>query len=144
VNVFDEVLDGDTGSSIFSFLGTLFAADGGYITGPGSSRSDNIPAMISNGEFVVNAASTAKHRALLEAINLGTIPYFADGGIVGSYDALKPAIRSEDKNTNNTSVFNINITGDISSQTRKQVLSMIPEIAAGTNAHNREINYNRR
>lgn len=63
-------------------LGALFA-DGGYITGPGTARSDSIPARLSNGEFVVNAAATAKHRPVLEAINSDRIPKFADGGLVG-------------------------------------------------------------
>ena len=36
-----------------------------------------------HGEFVVNAASTAKHGKLLEAINTGKVSKFADGGIVG-------------------------------------------------------------
>lgn len=51
---------------ILSFVGF---ADGGFVSGPGTSRSDSIPAMLSNGEFVVNAAATRRNRALLEAIN---------------------------------------------------------------------------
>jgi hypothetical protein len=46
-------------------------ASGGEITGPGSGTSDSIPAMLSNGEYVVNAKQTAKHRHLLSAINNG-------------------------------------------------------------------------
>lgn len=38
----------------------------------------------------------------------------------------------------NAQIFNINITGDISRQTRKEVLSMLPSIASGVNAHNKE------
>lgn len=51
---------------MFSLIGF---ADGGFVSGPGTSRSDSIPAMLSNGEFVVNAAATRRNRALLEAIN---------------------------------------------------------------------------
>jgi len=61
----------------------LAKADGGYISGPGSGTSDSIPARLSNGEFVVRASATAKHRAVLEAINSDRIPRFADGGLVG-------------------------------------------------------------
>ncbi|MGY4332775.1 hypothetical protein ACVWWG_007192 [Bradyrhizobium sp. LB7.2] len=57
-------------------------ADGGEVSGPGGPRDDRIVARLSHGEFVVNAASTAKHRALLEQINRA--PRFADGGLVGS------------------------------------------------------------
>ena len=55
-------------------------ADGGYITGPGGPRSDSIHAMLSNGEYVVNARATQKNRSLLERIN-GARGY-ADGGLV--------------------------------------------------------------
>lgn len=58
-------------------------AEGGYISGPGTGTSDSIPARLSNGEFVVRASATAKHRAVLEAINSDRIPRFADGGLVG-------------------------------------------------------------
>ncbi|MFD3511037.1 hypothetical protein [Nocardia sp. NPDC058666] len=43
--------------------------DGGVVRGPGGPREDAVPVMMSNGEFVVNAAATAKHRGVLEAIN---------------------------------------------------------------------------
>jgi len=69
------------GASMFSMMGF---AEGGHVKGPGTSKSDSIPAMLSDGEFVVNAASTQKHRALLETINSGKIARFADGGIVGN------------------------------------------------------------
>lgn len=50
---------------------TLAFKDGGYVAGPGGSRTDSIPARLSDGEFVVNAAATSRNRALLEAINSG-------------------------------------------------------------------------
>jgi hypothetical protein len=56
-------------------------AAGGYIIGPGTGTSDSIPARLSNGEYVINAKQTAKHRALLEQINKG-VAGFAAGGIV--------------------------------------------------------------
>jgi hypothetical protein len=57
-------------------------AFGGMVTGPGSGRSDLIPAMLSNGESVINAQSTAAFRPLLSAINeIGGGRRFADGGL---------------------------------------------------------------
>lgn len=44
-------------------------ATGGYVSGPGSGTSDSINAKLSNGEFVVNAKSTAANLELLSAIN---------------------------------------------------------------------------
>ena len=65
-----------------------FAANGGYISGPGTGTSDDIPARLSDGEFVVNAAATARNRSLLEAINSGRRGVgelrFATGGYVGA------------------------------------------------------------
>jgi chorismate mutase len=46
---------------------------GGPISGPGTGTSDSIPIMASNGEYVINARSTAKYRSLIEAINAGTL-----------------------------------------------------------------------
>lgn len=62
--------------------GLLGFAEGGHVSGPGTSTSDSIPAMLSDGEFVVNARATKKHRAVLEAINSGKAPKLAAGGIV--------------------------------------------------------------
>lgn len=48
-------------------------AYGGFVSGPGGPRSDSIMAMLSDGEFVVNAASTDKYLPLLQAINSGSL-----------------------------------------------------------------------
>ena len=47
----------------------LRRASGGLVTGPGTSTSDSIDAKLSNGEFVVNAASTKSFLPILNAIN---------------------------------------------------------------------------
>ena len=58
-------------------------ASGGYIQGAGTSTSDSIPAMLSNGEYVVRAAAVKRIGVpRLNAINSG-IPHFANGGYVG-------------------------------------------------------------
>ena len=44
-------------------------ARGGHVSGPGTSTSDSVPAMLSNGEFVVNARATSMFPELLETIN---------------------------------------------------------------------------
>lgn len=44
-------------------------ATGGLVTGAGTGTSDSIPAMLSNGESVINARSTAAFAPLLSAIN---------------------------------------------------------------------------
>lgn len=65
-------------------------ARGGYVEGPGTSLSDSIPAMLSNGEFVVNARSTEMFGGLLNLINsAGNQPrmQFALGGQVTPQNA---------------------------------------------------------
>lgn len=65
-------------------------ATGGYIVGEGTSTSDSIPAMLSNGEFVVKASAVRKYgTGFLNAVNNGNftklhmpIARFADGGSV--------------------------------------------------------------
>lgn len=54
-------------------------ADGGMVRGPGGPRDDRVPAWLSNGEYVINAAATSRHRALLDRINARR---YADGGLV--------------------------------------------------------------
>lgn len=51
--------------------GSVFVKDGGWISGPGGPRDDRVPAMLSDGEFVVNARDASENAAILEAINSG-------------------------------------------------------------------------
>jgi hypothetical protein len=55
-------------------------APGGQVFGQGGPRSDRIPAMLSNGEYVVNAAATARTLPLLNAINYGVTQQNANAG----------------------------------------------------------------
>lgn len=55
-------------------------AGGGQVFGPGTGTSDSILAWLSNEEFVVNADATKKNLPLLQVINSGLIPGFAEGG----------------------------------------------------------------
>jgi len=63
-------------------VGAMFFADGGEVSGPGTSTSDSIPAMLSDGEYVVKAKAAQRHLPLLHAINTGRLPRLADGGMV--------------------------------------------------------------
>ena len=72
---------GGAGGGPLNLLSFMTKADGGYIAGPGTSTSDSIPAMLSDGEYVINARSTRQFRPLLEAINKGALSHFARGGL---------------------------------------------------------------
>jgi tape measure domain-containing protein len=74
------------GMSAAYAAGKLFSsvskfADGGRVSGPGGSRSDLVPALLSNDEFVVNAGASRRNAALLEAINNGATVTGAGGDI---------------------------------------------------------------
>ena len=70
----------------FSGMGSFFGlkmAGGGPVRGPGSETSDSVPAMLSDGEYVVKASAAKKNRRLLDWINGGGgIFGMADGGLV--------------------------------------------------------------
>lgn len=62
------------------------AASGGFIAGPGTGTSDSIPAMLSNGEYVLNAAAVDRIGVEnLDRINYGanSTRHFASGGMAG-------------------------------------------------------------
>lgn len=59
-------------------------ATGGFVSGAGGPRSDSIPAMLSNGEFVINAASTRAFRPLLERINSNPRAFQTGGFVIPS------------------------------------------------------------
>ncbi|MDH0113375.1 D-alanyl-D-alanine carboxypeptidase family protein [Rhizobium pusense] len=69
--------------------GVQHFASGGNVRGPGTSRSDSIPAYLSDGEFVVNADATRKNRAVLEAINSGKAPRIAGMNVGGRGGATR-------------------------------------------------------
>lgn len=57
----------------------LGIANGGYVTGAGTSRSDSIPAMLSNGEYVLNASAVKR----IGVPRLNAMNHYASGGYVG-------------------------------------------------------------
>lgn len=56
------------------------------LQGPGTERSDSIPARLSKGESVMTAEATKRYKPLLEAMNEGRLPYTAERGSLGSGD----------------------------------------------------------
>lgn len=77
------------GAALKNSINTQKFADGGYVSGPGSGRSDSIPARLSNGEFVVRESAVSKFGVgFLNAINNGFLPRFSGGGLVGSNNGL--------------------------------------------------------
>lgn len=69
-------------------------AGGGFVEGPGSDTSDSIPAMLSDGEYVVRARSVRKlgTRALNYLNKYGELPAFAAGGFVQNPRGYRPGM----------------------------------------------------
>ncbi len=132
-------LFGTAGTSIF---GSLFGggasvpalAGGGMIQGPGTGTSDDVLMYGSNGEFVVNAAATARHRGLLEAINGGGgVPAFARGGMIGGGGSGSTGGRTGGGGL----TVNVVVNG---ARGNGEIRQMVEQgVAAGIRANNREV-----
>jgi len=67
-------------------------AQGGHVRGRGTGTSDSIPAMVSNGEYVVKANAVRNiGLANMELINQGELPRRGDSPIVGEMNVYKDA-----------------------------------------------------
>lgn len=82
------IVAGQVAAGAASGQAVAMAANGGYITGAGTSTSDSIPAMLSNGEYVINAA--AVKRLGTPYLNMLNSPHYADGGQVGGGSPAAP------------------------------------------------------
>lgn len=67
-------------------------ARGGHVSGPGTSTSDSVPAMLSNGEFVVNARATSMFPDLLETINNFGLGIASPARLETAYQARQEAM----------------------------------------------------
>lgn len=85
-------------------------ASGGSVAGPGTGTSDSVPAMLSNGEYVLNAQAVDRLGVpFLNGLNTGRLRGFASGGLVGSGGAYnRPAsVASSSSSTSNSITLNV-------------------------------------
>lgn len=85
-------------------------ATGGSVDGPGTGTSDSIPAMLSNGEYVLNAQAVDRLGVpFLNGLNTGRLRGFASGGLVGSGGAYnRPvSVASSSSSTSNSITLNV-------------------------------------
>ena len=69
------------GSTTPDYVGGFTFATGGHVAGPGTGTSDSIPAWLSNGEYVINAAAVQRYgKGTFDRLNAQK---FATGGHVG-------------------------------------------------------------
>lgn len=87
-------------------------ASGGSVAGPGTGTSDSIPAMLSNGEYVLNAQAVDRLGVpFLNGLNTGRLRGFASGGLVGSGGAA--GYKSE-RGSNGGQVQSVNLSMNVS------------------------------
>lgn len=90
-------------------FGKAFAS-GGSVAGPGTGTSDSVPAMLSNGEYVLNAQAVDRLGVpFLNGLNTGRLRGFASGGLVGSSGAYnRPAsVGSSSSSTSSSITLNV-------------------------------------
>ena len=142
---FAQMFSGGTGVSSLASIGqgvatgggdgTVNRASGGVVRGIGTGTSDSIHAMVSNGEYVVNARSTKRHFDLIASINSGKLDGYADGGLIGA--SLSKSAPGNSARGNDVTV-NLQVVGDVSRQTKKEIYGMLPTISRGVNSYNAE------
>lgn len=97
---------GGLGALISSFFGF---ASGGYVTGPGTSTSDSIPARLSHGEYVVNARAVSRlGLSFLDAINgLSAGPRVAGGRLAFASGGMVPEAPAQPAPGQNIRIVNV-------------------------------------
>lgn len=112
-----------------SFGGFLGFAEGGHVRGPGTGTSDSIPAMLSNGEYVIKSSAVERLGVgFLDMVNgVASRPmhgHFAEGGPVSS--TVGPA-QSVNQSTKIVNVFDPSLVEGMMSTPKgeKAVLNVI-------------------
>lgn len=86
-------------------------ATGGSVTGPGTGTSDSIPAMLSNGEYVLNAQAVDRLGVpFLNGLNTGRLRGFASGGLVGSGGAYNRATSGASSSSSTSNSITLNVS----------------------------------
>ena len=92
-------------------FGNAFAT-GGSVDGSGTGTSDSIPAMLSNGEYVLNAQAVDRLGVpFLNGLNIGRLRGFASGGLVGSGGV---AGHKAERGSNGGQVQSVNLSMNVS------------------------------
>ena len=87
-------------------------ATGGSVDGPGTGTSDSVPAMLSNGEYVLNAQAVDRLGVpFLNGLNTGRLRGFASGGLVGSGGV---AGYKAERGSNSGQVQSVNLSMNVS------------------------------
>lgn len=121
-------------SSIFSSIGGMFGGMFGGGGGLGGLLSSGMSFFgFSNGGIVPHISGA---RAGMDSVPAMLTP----GELVVPANSIDDFLKGN-TGGGSTQQFNINIQGDVSRQTRAEIVKMMPQIAGGVNAQNKESNY---
>jgi hypothetical protein len=136
-------------SNMFSGLGDMFKGAGG---GGGGFLSGLLG--MGGGGGLFSSLFGSSFGSFLGFSQGGTVPNtpFSQAGKDSVPAMLMPGEVVLSKNdvsrmgntqSGSTQQFNINVSGDVSRQTRKEIVKMMPQIASGVNMNNKENNFRR-
>jgi len=126
---------GSSFSNVFSLLGNFGSSIGTFASGFASSVGNMFSSF---GGLFMNDGGIVPHTPYSRA-GIDSVPAMLTPG-----ELIVPANKVqafENRNSNQQSVVNLSITGDVSRQTRQEIVKMLPQISAGVNATNKENNF---
>jgi len=146
-------------SSITGFFGKMFEGIKGIFSGGAGAGGGNLLSGLlgsGGGGGIFSALTGGTFGAFLGFSQGGTVPnipgsqagkdsvpaMLMPGEVVLSKNQLSN-MHANGGNGQSTQSFNINVQGDVSRQTRAEIVKMMPQIAGGVNAQNKENNYRR-
>ncbi|OWK27582.1 peptidoglycan DD-metalloendopeptidase family protein [Sphingomonas dokdonensis] len=130
----------DGGLPGFAFGGRP-SVDRGLIRGPGTGRSDSIlalvggqmPILVSNGEGIVNERAVQQYWPLIDAMNKGTFPRFADGGLPSVPTLPRyPSIKAAQKALGESRREQLEVVGNIRVSPTKEFDARMETLAVRT------------
>jgi len=144
---------GGTGSTFFSGISTLFSGMaekvGGFLqtafsglTSGGGGFLSSILGIFSGGAgAAMNSGGIVPHTPYSKT-GVDSVPTMLTPGELVVPESKVKGFMGGAGNASQT-VVNLSVTGDISRQTRKEIIKMMPSIAQGVNSQNKENNYRR-
>lgn len=102
--------------------------EGGNVRGPGTATSDSIWARVSNGEYIIKAATVSQYGVdFMDRLNRGLIvPKYATGGLVGN----SASAISTNSNTNQSAQsFNFSPTINVASASKEDANRLSDQIS---------------
>lgn len=121
--------------------GGMPSVDRGIIRGPGTGRSDSIlalvggrnPILVSNGEGIVNERAVQEYWPLIDAMNKGTFPRFADGGLPSLPSLPRyPSITAAQKAMGESRREQLELTGNIRISPTKEFDARMEDLSVRT------------